>query len=40
MRHHMSWQEIELQAKILIDKGEAWEGFKVLMMKEYGLITL
>lgn len=40
MRHHMNWNEIELQAKILLDKGEGWEGFKVLMMKEYGLITL
>ena len=38
MRHNMSWQEIELQAKILIDKGEAWEGFKVLMLKSYQLV--
>lgn len=34
VRHHMHWEEIEMQAKNLIDKNEAWEGFKLLMMKD------
>jgi len=38
VRHLQSWDEIEQQAKILIDKHAAWEGYKLLMMKEYGLI--
>ncbi len=38
VRQHQRWEEIELQAKTLIDKHEAWEGFKLLMMREFGLI--